>query len=189
MSRSSPAVTCSPSALRTPACMSSTPPAARRCSAGPRSSGRPDGSVRTAASSPFSTERARLPCSSRPPARSYSAPVVQVRELRNVFFTRNGTELLVDAVTSIISVRMDGREPLASAPFGKPDDFPGAVRSDGEIVWAFPSALELAARPRATVESAAYRPSDGEVVQTVPGHGTLLWPGGRLDLCCFRHGR
>jgi len=102
--------------------------------------------------------------------------VTHTGELRNVFFARNGDGLLVDAVTSIISVNMDGREPLATAPFGTPGEFPGAVRSDSEIVWAFRSPLELVPGNLDQSTSTAYRPADGEVVGTISDLASFYGP-------------
>jgi class 3 adenylate cyclase/WD40 repeat protein/tRNA A-37 threonylcarbamoyl transferase component Bud32 len=103
--------------------------------------------------------------------------VVHTGELRDVFFSPDGDALLVDAVTSVISVRIDGREPLATAPFGEPGEIPGAVRSDGEVVWAFRSALELSAEGNLDEsESTAYRPADGTVVGTIRDMAYLYGP-------------
>ena len=63
-------------------------------------------------------------------------PVIQARELRSVYFTPEADALVADAESALVTIRLDGREPLASAPFGEPGDIAGAVSSDGEVAWA-----------------------------------------------------
>ena len=62
-------------------------------------------------------------------------PVIQGRQLRNVWFTPDADAVVADAQDALITIRLDRREPLASAPFGEPGDEPGAVRSDGRVVF------------------------------------------------------
>ena len=105
-------------------------------------------------------------------------PVIQARELRNVFFTPDADALVADAVSALVTIRLDGRQPLASAPFGEPGDIAGPVSSDGQVAWAvrLPD-YELPASEENALRSVAYDPDDGRSTLTIPGWALLSGPG------------
>ena len=89
--------------------------------------------------------------------------MIQARELRNVYFTPEADALVADAESALVSIRLDGREPLASAPFGEPGDQAGAVTSDGEVAWAIgPPMMGCLRRSGSDYQSVAYDPDDGQ---------------------------
>jgi DNA-binding beta-propeller fold protein YncE len=94
-------------------------------------------------------------------------PVLQDREPRNVYFTPDADALVADAESALITIRLDGREPLASAPFGKPGDTAGAVSSDGEVAWAI----------RPDWQSVAYHPDDGSSTLTISDRASWYGTG------------
>jgi WD40 repeat protein len=104
-------------------------------------------------------------------------PVIQARELRNLFFTAEADAVVADDETALVTIRLDGREPLASAPFGEPGDMAGPVSSGGEVAWAVtPPDDRLPARER-DYHSVAYDPDDGRSTLTIPGVAWLYGTG------------
>jgi WD40 repeat protein len=92
-------------------------------------------------------------------------PVVQARQLRNVYFTPEADALVADAGSALVTITLDGREPLASAPFGEPGDQAGAVSADGNVAWAIrPPTDQLN-----LYQSVAYHPDDGRSTLTLAG--------------------
>jgi class 3 adenylate cyclase/tRNA A-37 threonylcarbamoyl transferase component Bud32/WD40 repeat protein len=117
-------------------------------------------------------------------------PVIQARKVRNVYFTPDADAVVADAVSALVTIRLDGREPLASAPFGEPGDMAGAVRSDGAVAWAIrPPVDQLPVGPENDYQSVAYDPETGRSLHTIPGVSMFYgsdddwiyawWSGGR----------
>jgi WD40 repeat protein len=104
--------------------------------------------------------------------------VIQARELRDVYFSSEGDALVANAEHALVTIRLDGREPLASAPFGEPGDQAGPVSSDGEVAWALRLPDDrLPRQERKALASLAYDPDDGRSTLTIPGAVFLYGTG------------